>query len=269
MNGILGFTDLLKEPQLSGEDRDHFIKIIESSGQRMLSTINDLIDISKIESGMIEMEYSDVNVHEQLLLLFNFFKPEATLKGLKFVYRSEKTFENLVMVSDKLKLVAILTNLLKNAIKYTLEGSVEFGYRIENNAVLFFVSDTGIGIEKNRQDAIFERFVQEDISISRSFEGSGLGLSISKAYVDMLGGRIWLESVKGKGSDFYVLLPLRKDGSITQPPLVIQAKDDETDILQQLTVLVAEDDEVGGCFYPPFSKNGVKKSCLLPTASKR
>lgn len=259
MNGILGFTDLLKEPQLSGEDRDHFIKIIESSGQRMLSTINDLIDISKIESGMIEMEYSDVNVHEQLLLLFNFFKPEATLKGLKFVYRSEKTFENLVMVSDKLKLVAILTNLLKNAIKYTLEGSVEFGYRIENNAVLFFVSDTGIGIEKNRQDAIFERFVQEDISISRSFEGSGLGLSISKAYVDMLGGRIWLESVKGKGSDFYVLLPLRKDGSINQPPLVIQAKDDETDILQQLTVLVAEDDEVGRLFLSTILEKRCKK----------
>ena len=248
MNGILGFTDLLKEPQLSGKDREHFIQIIETSGHRMLSTINDLIDISKIESGIVELELSGVNVHEQLMLLYSFFIPEATHKGLNLIYRTDKTTENLVMVSDKMKVVAIITNLLKNAIKYTLEGTVEFGFRVENDDVLFFVSDTGIGIEKSRQQAVFERFIQEDISISRAFEGSGLGLAISKAYVEMLGGQIWVESEKGRGSDFYFLLPIRKEEAVLPLQPVKNEMEKQTDVLQQLTILVAEDDEVGRMF---------------------
>ncbi|NCB08176.1 MAG: response regulator, partial [Bacteroidia bacterium] len=217
------------------------------------------IDISKIESGIIEMEFSDVNVHEQLLLLYNFFIPEATHKGLKLIYRTDKTTENLVMVSDKMKVVAIMTNLLKNAIKYTLEGTVEFGFRVENNNVLLFVSDTGIGIEKSRQQAVFERFIQEDISISRAFEGSGLGLAISKAYVEMLGGRIWVESEKGKGSDFYVRLPIRKEGTVEALHQMPEEKEKQTDILQQLTVLVAEDDEVGRLFLSTILEKRCKK----------
>jgi PAS domain S-box-containing protein len=259
MNGILGFANLLKEPKLTVEEKENFVNIIESSGQRMLATINDLIDISKIESGMIEVEYSKVNIHEEMQLLFSFFEPEASKKGLKFFYRYESTHTDTVMVSDKLKLNAIMTNLIKNALKYTLDGSVEFGFRLENETVLFFIRDTGIGIDKNRQDAIFERFVQADNSISRGFEGSGLGLSISKAYVEMLKGRIWVESVKGKGSDFYFVLPRRVDGSGKLQDEMVSEKENKTDILNDLTILAAEDDEVGRLYLATIFEKKCKK----------
>ncbi len=259
MNGILGFANLLKEPKLTVEEKENFVNIIESSGQRMLATINDLIDISKIESGMIEVEYSKVNIHEEMLLLYNFFEPEAFKKGLKFFYRYENTHTDTVIFSDKLKLNAIMTNLIKNALKYTLNGSVEFGFRLENETVLFFIRDTGIGIDKNRQDAVFERFVQADNSISRGFEGSGLGLSISKAYVEMLKGRIWVESVKGKGSDFYFVLPCRANGSGKLQDEMVSEKENKTDILSDLNILAAEDDEVGRLYLATIFEKKCKR----------
>jgi len=259
MNGILGFANLLKEPKLTVEEKENFVNIIENSGQRMLATINDLIDISKIESGMIEVEYSKVNIHEEMLLLFSFFEPEAFKRGLKFFYRYENTDTDTIIFSDKLKLNAILTNLIKNALKYTLDGSVEFGFRLENDTVLFFVSDTGIGIDKNRQDAVFERFVQADNSISRGFEGSGLGLSISKAYVEMLKGRIWVESEKGKGSDFYFVLPCSVNGSGKLQNEMVSKKENKPDTLSDLTILAAEDDEVGRLYLATIFEKKCKK----------
>lgn len=259
MNGILGFANLLKEPLLTDHEKEHFIEIIESSGQRMLNTINDLMDISKIESGVLEVTYSEVQLHEILNTLNYFFQPEASNKGLRLIYAVNSELTNKKLVTDKEMLMSILTNLIKNSIKYTSTGSIEFGFVMQDESVLFFVKDTGIGIDKSRQKAIFERFVQEDSSISRAFEGVGLGLSISRAYVELLGGKIWVESVKAEGSQFYFTIPVKNDnaGNLEETEQLVNMP--EPDILRNLTILIAEDDNVGKLFLSAILEKKCKK----------
>ncbi len=208
MNGILGFAELLKEPEISGEDKNRFVAIIEKSGHRMLNIINDLIDISKIEAGQIEVSLSEINIREQAEYLYTFFKPEMAKKGIGFKCSIPDDLPQKTIVSDREKVYAILTNLLKNAVKYTDQGTVEFGYQLQsddedNSRVVYFVKDTGIGIPKDRLEAIFDRFVQADIEDRHAREGAGLGLAISKAYAQMLGGRLTVKSEPDKGSTFY------------------------------------------------------------------
>ena len=173
----------------------------------MLNTINDLIEISKLEAGSFNVSFSEVTIAEVLTYFLNFFKLEAENKGLEFSLCDELLESKLVIKTDKEKLLGILTNLLKNAIKYTDKGSVEFGYQKKDDFVEFFVKDTGIGISKEQQQVIFERFVQVKMTKARTYEGSGLGLAITKANVELLGGTIRVESEKGKGSRFYFTLP--------------------------------------------------------------
>jgi len=217
MNGILGFAELLKEPNLTGKEQQEYIKIIEKSGARMLNIINDIVDISKIESGLMEVSIKESNINEQIEYIYIFFRPEVEGKGMQLSYRNGLVSSESIIKTDREKLFAILTNLVKNAIKYTNKGSIEFGYdHVETHgprnigagsaSLQFYVKDTGIGIPKDRQEAIFERFIQADISDKYAYQGAGLGLSISKAYVEMLGGRIWVESEEGKGSTFYFTL---------------------------------------------------------------
>jgi len=245
MNGILGFAGLLKEPKLSDEEQENFINIIEKSGQRMLETINDLIDISKIESKLVNITCSVFNINAQIDYLYVFFKPEAERKGLQFTHFKTFSNEKATLYSDKEKFNAIFMNLIKNAIKYTNEGSIEFGYRLINDSVQFYVKDTGIGIAKNRQVAIFDRFVQADLSNSRPYEGSGLGLSIAKAYVEMLGGKIWIESEEGKGSQFFFTVAFKEAIKEETKPHTIKVQPLNTEeILANLNVLIVEDDEI-------------------------
>ncbi|MDD4821956.1 MAG: LytS/YhcK type 5TM receptor domain-containing protein [Bacteroidales bacterium] len=211
MNGILGFAELLKEPDLTGEEQQAYIQIIEKSGVRMLNIINDIIDISKIEAGLMKLDVKDSNINDQIEYIYTFFKPEVEGKGLKFSSNSPLPDEEAVIRTDREKVYAILTNLVKNAIKYTDKGSIEFGYVLktdrEQQLLEFYVKDTGLGIPKDRIEAIFERFIQADITDEMVRQGAGLGLSISKAYVEMLGGKIWVESKEGSGSTFYFTLP--------------------------------------------------------------
>jgi len=207
MNGILGFADLLKEPNLTGEEQKKYIGIIEKSGVRMLNIINDIIDISKIESGQMEVSISEIDINEKIEYIYTFFKPEAEGKGIQINFKNTLPSKESVIKTDREKIYSILTNLIKNAIKYTNEGSIEFGYTLKRNYIEFYVKDTGIGIPKDRQEAIFERFIQADISDIRALQGAGLGLAIAKAYTEMLGGKIWVESEEGKGSIFYFTIP--------------------------------------------------------------
>jgi hypothetical protein len=259
MNGILGFANLLKEPLLTGDEKERFIDIIESSGQRMLNTINDLMDISKIESGVIEVSYSEVDLHEILNSLYFFFQPEASKKGLTLINASTSELSDSVIVTDKEMLISVLTNLIKNSVKYTSSGSIEFGFTRQTESVLFFVKDTGIGIDKSRQKAIFERFVQEDTSLSRAFEGVGLGLSISRGYVELLGGKIWVESLKGEGSQFYFTIPVKYDIAGILEETEYLNKMPEPDVFGNLTVLIAEDDNVGQLFLAAILEKKCKK----------
>ena len=209
MNGILGFAELLKEPKLSGEEQQNFISIIEKSGKRMLNIINDLINISKVESGQMEIVNTETDINEQIDFLYNFFNLEAIQKGIKLKRKYSNPDNHIIIITDREKIYAILTNLIKNAIKFTKEGEIEIGFDLKEETLEFFVTDTGIGISEENQKSVFERFVQADNSLSREYEGAGLGLSISKAYVEMLGGKIWLESKLGEGTKFHFTLPAK------------------------------------------------------------
>jgi PAS domain S-box-containing protein len=242
MNGILGFAELLKQPKLTGEEQQMFVEIIEKSGERMLNIINDLINISKIESGQMDILYSDTNINEQLDYLFNFFKLEAKQKDLKLIVSHPLPKIESEISTDKEKLYAILTNLIKNALKFTKEGSIEFGYKVDGNQLVFFVKDTGIGVPENKRESIFERFVQANSGMSSVYEGAGLGLSISKAYVEMLGGKIWVESKQGAGTCFYFTLPLKLE---SQSTVELTSEKEAVVIVAdaRATILIAEDDE--------------------------
>jgi len=244
MNGILGFTALLKDPEFAGEQHKRFISIIEKSGDRMLNTINDLMNISKIEAGQVELNVSIININEQVENLYNFFKPEADKKGLQFTVKSPLSGQDATMITDKEKLYAILTNLIKNAMKYTDKGSIEFGYNKRGGSLEFFVKDTGIGIPANALNNIFNRFVQAEQGLNKLYSGTGLGLSIAKQYVDMLDGEIWVESKMGRGSEFDFTIPdsIQPD-FISVPEEVIP----ETRIkrpLKDLKILIAEDEKI-------------------------
>ncbi len=207
MNGILGFAELLKDTDLSGEEQQAYIDIIGKSGEKMLEIINDIIDISKIESGAVELKIAPFDVDEQMNFLFNFFKPEVETKGVILSCEIPHPNKPAIIVSDCEKVVAILTNLVKNAIKFTPSGSICFGYRNKDKTIEFFVKDSGIGVPANRRTAIFERFVQANQTDASANKGAGLGLSISKAYAEMLGGKIWVEPNAEQGSCFWVSLP--------------------------------------------------------------
>lgn len=211
MNGILGFADLLKEPNLSGEAQQEYINIIELSGVRMLDTINNIVDISKIESGQMTVSKSEININEQIESIFSFFKPTIVQKEIQFSFKNSLPVNEANIITDHKKIHIILSNLVKNAIKFTEKGSIEIGYKrsttVLNSELTFYVKDTGVGIPQENMNIIFKRFRQGNESNTRSYEGSGLGLSISKAYVEMLGGKIWVESEVKKGSTFFFTIP--------------------------------------------------------------
>jgi len=243
MNGILGFAGLLKEPDLTGEEQQEFIAVIEQSGVRMLNIINDIISISKVESGQMEVSISETNINEQIDYIYTFFKPEALNNGIQLICKKTLTNEDAILKTDKEKVYAILTNLVKNAIKFTIVGSIEFGYQKKGDFIEFYVKDTGSGVSKLHQKLIFERFRQGSESLSRNYEGAGLGLSISKAYVEMLGGNIWVESEEGKGSTFYFTLPYNRKSEIKTISNNETISVNKEIMINNLQVLIAEDDK--------------------------
>lgn len=240
MNGILGFTSLLKNAQLSGETQNRYIEVIQKSGDRMLSTVNDIIEISKIETGQVKLNLELVDLLELKDGLCDLFKHEAEQKNIAFECIISPHEGSLPLKTDKAKLTTILSNLLKNAVKFTESGFIRSSFLIEEKYIRFVIEDSGIGVAQERQDAIFNRFEQADIYDSKVHEGSGLGLAIAKSYVEMLGGEIGLESQPGKGSRFYFTLPNTIEVSQQQNTQKTNAITDS----KQLRILVAEDDDV-------------------------
>ncbi|MDX9747515.1 MAG: PAS domain-containing sensor histidine kinase [Paludibacter sp.] len=208
MNGIIGFLDLLRQPNLNEEDRASYLDIVNESGERLLNTINSIIELSRIESGDTPIDIQEVDLPIFMSFYHDFFSHQSNKKGI-VLKEFQLALEKEKIFTDKTMLDSILTNLIKNAIKFTDQGSIEVGCTQQgNDDFLFYVKDTGKGIKADKLEAIFGRFVQEDSSFTRNHEGSGLGLSIAKAYVDALGGKIWAESEPGKGSCFYFRLPV-------------------------------------------------------------
>ncbi|HAM97920.1 MAG TPA: hypothetical protein DCQ26_04860 [Marinilabiliales bacterium] len=207
MNGILGFSELLKNRNLSKQKQEEFLNIIEDSGNKLLYIINNLIDISKIEAGQMKVNTVKTNINEIIDYIYYFFGPETEKYKMQLICSKGLADNQAIVDTDHDKVNAVLINLVNNAIKYSQRGTITFGYQKKNGFIEFFVKDEGQGIEKNMQESIFERFIQVEKSIFKANEGSGLGLTISKSYVEMLGGKIWVESEPGKGSQFFFSIP--------------------------------------------------------------
>ena len=198
LNGIIGFSEMLSEDIENREHRE-YAQIINTSAHRLLSTINDIMDIAKIESGQVSVIKENFDVLLTLRETYYFFKKQNLKVDLKLALPKNKSID---VLSDKIKIQQIITNLLNNAIKFTPEGFIEIGCIDEGETVQLYVKDTGIGISEEDKERIFERFAQVESNGRRVYGGTGLGLSIVKEYVGLLGGEMWLESEVGMGSQF-------------------------------------------------------------------
>ncbi len=247
MNAINGFTDLIINTKLSKDEQLEYLKVIEKSGKNLVSIIDDLIEMSKIDSNQIAPNYTNVNIESCISELYETIK--VTIPKTKnidfFIIQNDKPAD-FNIVTDEVKLKQVIVNLVTNAIKFTSEGHVAFGYKIDDKKkkIIFTIKDTGPGIDKNNHQHIFDRFkrVENDASIKAG--GLGLGLAISKAYVEMMGGMISLESKVEKGSTFSFSIPLKYNEihNITVQP--VKRKSDSSHNEKAITILIAEDDNI-------------------------
>jgi signal transduction histidine kinase/ActR/RegA family two-component response regulator len=247
MSGLLGFSKLFKKPDLSAKQRQKYAEIIEKSVACMPNIINDIVDISKIEAGLVKADLKDTNINERMEFIYTFFKPLVEGKRMQLFFRNTLPAKEAIIKSDSNKIDSILINLLKNAIKFSNEGAIEFGYILRTDSVPvcleFYVKDTGIGIPKDRQKTIMERFIQAGITDTMVQEGAGLGLLITKAYVEMLGGKIWVESEEGEGSIFYFTLPYNTEPEEKNVVREVVPSESAVKQINNLKILIAEDDK--------------------------
>lgn len=209
LNAIVGFSALLRGNDISKEDKEEYVGVIHKNSDSLMSLINNIIDVAKIESGKIAVEHERVNIHEMLDSLYTDFasKVQVEHKGRVKLYLSKPDEDKRFVFTDPIRLKQIFVNLIDNAIKFTIKGFVEFGYTVENDNLRFYVKDTGIGISEAKQKVIFEPFRKEADNSHQLFSGTGIGLSICEKIVSALGGQIGLVSQKGQGSEFYFIHP--------------------------------------------------------------
>lgn len=243
MNGILGFTDLLRDPDLTSAQIDRYIKVIHTSGRHLLSIINDIIEISRLDTGQVSVNHGPVELNRMISEIVDELRivipPE---KNLKIVISERVSDEEDKVNTDGVKLRQVLVNLVSNAVKYTPAGLISVGcLKKGNNKLLFRIEDTGIGIPEEFHEVIFDRFRQVDTGGKIFQSGSGLGLSISKSYIELLGGRIWLESQPEKGSVFYVEIPYVPAKGTVQKELKKISPLNRG--VSGKTILIAEDDD--------------------------
>lgn len=205
MNAIIGFCSLLNEPGLTTQERCQYAGIISQSSSQLLSIINDIVDIANVESGQIKPNITGMNLNLALKQLNEQFSYKGS--NIRLNLSMALADDDSVIKADNTKLVQVLSNLISNALKFTREGSIDFGYVIKDREIEFFVIDTGIGIAQEHIDRIFDRFYQVDDGGNRQYGGTGLGLSICKAYIGLLGGNIWVESSPGQGARFRFTIP--------------------------------------------------------------
>lgn len=247
MNGVLGFTELLANSELDDAQRRQ-VQLISESGRAMMRLLNDILDISKIESGQMQIANEPVDLRHKLRNCARLMEPVAVAKGLALTMEFDPALPQQVL-SDPLRIRQIALNLIGNAIKFTDEGAVTVRVTAEGEGkerrVRIDVADTGVGIPENRLGTIFQQFAQADASIARRFGGSGLGLSISSELARLMGGWIDVRSVPGRGSTFTVHLPLAETivPAVEEPP-AMSARDDAVPALGRARVLIAEDHDI-------------------------
>ncbi len=237
LNAIVGFSELLRKPDITNEELDHFTGIIHQSSSQLLGIIDDIFDIAAIEARQVKIFEKEANINKIVRLVFDHFLSGAAKKNLELNFEVGLSDKDSVILTDETKLGQILSNLVANAIKFTRKGKVDFGYYLRENHLEFFVRDTGIGVADDLHEKIFERFRQGNLSSADEFGGNGLGLFISRAYVKLLGGEIWLNSVPGEGSEFYFTIPARKRTTLIDTKTV----EPGLHLPEGKTVLIAED----------------------------
>jgi len=237
MNAICGFSKMLNKPELSDEKRKSFVSIIVNSSNQLLSIVTDILTISSLETKQEKVNIKALCINNLIVDFLAIFKTQAFNQNISLYAKQQLTDRQSEIYTDITKITQILTNLLTNALKFTHEGFIEFGYNLKNEYLEFYVKDSGIGIKTEMQEKIFERFRQANENINMKYGGSGLGLAISKAFTELLGGKIWVQSELDKGSTFYFTIPYKPVHEIdkTNSPTVQNENFP--------TVLVAEDEE--------------------------
>lgn len=245
MNAILGFSDLLSSPEYDEEEKIDFVNMIKSSGKLLLNLINDIIDISKIEAGELKIQPTTFPIAALLDETYNTFRQQLDRTGKKdvqLVLNHRIAIEQSKITTDRLRLQQILTNLISNAIKFTSKGEIEFGVLHIEDHFEFYVRDSGIGIPDSKLEVVFERFRQADDSHTRLYGGTGLGLAITRNLTQLLGGKIWVESIEQHGTVFYFTLPAEMESDGTENMIQQTKRIGKTDYSGK-TILVAEDIE--------------------------
>ena len=238
LNAIVGFSELMQNSD-NQADRDEYMKVIGTNNDMLLRLIDDILDLSKIESDMLIVKPEIFNLSEMFDEVYTMFKKRIQNTSLELIYNSR--YERLLIKSDKNRVRQILINYISNAIKYTPKGRIEMGFELYNEGIRINVKDTGIGIPKERQKLVFQRFEKFDTFA----QGSGLGLSICKATAILLGGIVGFESKEGEGSEFWVWLPLNNDKSENsrfETKILLRNNIENISVnLPKLKILVAED----------------------------
>ncbi len=214
MNGILGFSELLEDADLTDSERKHYINIIQNSGNQLMRIIDDILEISKLETKQVKVIEKVICLNDLFLEQFTVFSIKAKENKIPLCLRTGLEDKESSILIDETKLNKIISNLLENALKYTNSGFIEFGYNIVKkmqnlSQIEIYVKDTGIGIVPEKQEMIFVRFSQGEKQLSKYSSGLGLGLSIAKENAELLGGKITLKSEKGKGTTFFVTIPYK------------------------------------------------------------
>jgi PAS domain S-box-containing protein len=241
LNGILGFTEMSLNPDTTPEDHELFFTVIKKSSKRLLNTITSYMDISMLVSGTMEISRRPSNLDKLIKEINADFSEISVSKGIELKVVKPDLADPLILNTDIEKLRKILTHLLDNAFKFTLKGTVSFGYEIKDTEFEFYVSDTGTGIKTNLLNVIFDAFMQADVSSTRGYEGSGLGLTIANGLVKLLGGNLRIDTERGKGSVFYFTLPFSENTILTPQKTVDIPKPAETE--SKPLILIAEDDD--------------------------
>ena len=242
MNAICGFSSFLGNPDLSMEKRNNFVSIIQNSSNQLLSIVTDILTISSLETKQEKANIDKVCINNIIVDLLSIFKQQAINKNISLYTIQPLSDKQSEVFTDRTKITQIFTNLLTNALKFTQKGFIEFGYNLKENQLEFYIKDSGIGIESQFHETIFERFRQADKSINKLYGGTGLGLAISKAFAELLGGKIWVQSELEKGSTFYFTIPYNPVNEFFKTKTPIKQSENFR------TVLVAEDEEYNFLF---------------------
>jgi len=252
LNVITGLIQLINNFEISPEERFEYSEIMEKSSRRLIEIVNNVLDISRIETGQLKVNYRNFSLNTVLKDIFSSFYLESKDKGIKFEYHAPFADGEDIIETDNGKLNQILTNLVKNSIKFTENGKVEFGYEQKPDFIQFFVKDTGIGIEETMKEKIFDRFVQAQNNFGKLYDGAGLGLSICKGLSELLGGTIWFESIVGKGTNFYFTIPHQSKKVMVDNEIKIPSYEIGN---RSLNILIAEDDDLNFLYFDKMMKS--------------